>query len=268
MPDAPPCPTCDKSGFESVAGMKRHHALQHGESIAGEEVACSNCDGSLHRRPHEIEQYDRFYCGDECRAEHQSEAFSGEANPNYRGAKSTYECHWCGASVEKYPSHVVGRVFCSDDCRAAWQSESFTGEDNPRWARITVPCDYCGTPIDRRPSRIARHEALFCTEGCKNAFHSQYISGEDNPNYRHGKSDSFRYGANWSEMREEVLQRDGHECQECGMELDEHLDMYGFSLHVHHDTPLVMFEDADEANSLDNLTTLCVTCHGIEEQTA
>jgi hypothetical protein len=50
------------------------------------------------------------------------------------------------------------------------------------------------------------------------------------------------------EIIERVLERDGHECQEC---------YYDEELHIHHICPSV-FGGTDK---LDNLITLCKTCH-------
>lgn len=266
MSEAPPCPTCGKTGFASVAGMKRHHSLQHGESIAGEIVDCSHCGSKTRVRPYELEKYDDHYCDDDCRVGHLSEKNSGEDNPNYRGALQTYDCHQCGADVEKYPSHVVGRVFCSSGCRSAWMS-GLTGEDSHRWNRINVPCDYCGADMSRRPSRVARHDSLFCSDDCRHAFHGEAVSGDGNPNYRHGGSKTFQYGSNWEDVRAAIITRDDETCQMCGLSQAEHYEEYGGDLHVHHKTPLVEFDNCADANDYGNLIALCVTCHGIAEQT-
>ena len=73
------------------------------------------------------------------------------------------------------------------------------------------------------------------------------------------------YGADWSDVRDSVLQRDGHRCAKCGMSETVHQDEYGYSPHVHHLEPIREFDNPDEANSLDNLTTLCHACHMLVE---
>lgn len=60
------------------------------------------------------------------------------------------------------------------------------------------------------------------------------------------------YGESWPQKREEAVERDDHECQVCGSD--------GL-LHVHHITPRRMFEYPDGSNTLDNLVTLCASCH-------
>lgn len=66
-------------------------------------------------------------------------------------------------------------------------------------------------------------------------------------------SEKSYYGRQWHRVREWVLDRDGHTCQECGQE--------DGVLHVHHNRKLVYYETVEEANEPDNLTTLCADCH-------
>lgn len=65
------------------------------------------------------------------------------------------------------------------------------------------------------------------------------------------------FGSNWYTQRENTLERDSYECQECGSETN---------LCVHHDKPRVSYRESDvfeieEANTMDNLITLCEDCH-------
>jgi DEAD/DEAH box helicase domain-containing protein len=63
------------------------------------------------------------------------------------------------------------------------------------------------------------------------------------------------YGPDWDEIRARVLNRDGGRCQVCGTT--------GFMrpLHVHHIQPFRGFATRETANQLQNLITLCPTCH-------
>ena len=60
------------------------------------------------------------------------------------------------------------------------------------------------------------------------------------------------YGSNWQQQRQLALARDGHRCRTCGAE--------GL-LHVHHIRPFREYTSYLEANQLDNLATLCPSCH-------
>lgn len=77
-----------------------------------------------------------------------------------------------------------------------------------------------------------------------------------------GSDSGLYYGRNWEEQREAALERDGWECDECGMSHGEHISKYGLGLNVHHIKPFREFDRVDRANRLENLKTVCVTCHG------
>lgn len=68
------------------------------------------------------------------------------------------------------------------------------------------------------------------------------------------------YGPNWTKIRNEVRKRDRYRCQICGVfESDMAHD-------VHHKIPFRTFTDYETANRLDNLVTLCASCHRKVEQ--
>jgi len=63
------------------------------------------------------------------------------------------------------------------------------------------------------------------------------------------------YGPDWKRIAQEVHKRDENECQHCGaIEQDKAFD-------VHHKIPFKQFSSPDQANKLDNLITLCPSCH-------
>jgi len=70
------------------------------------------------------------------------------------------------------------------------------------------------------------------------------------------------YGPNWAQQRQLALERDGRRCRTCGARAEE------FLLHVHHVRPFREYgyvlgqnENYLQANQLDNLVTLCPSCH-------
>lgn len=64
-------------------------------------------------------------------------------------------------------------------------------------------------------------------------------------------NDSNRFGGN----KQVVLIRDNYECQECGLNNEQHIVIYGVGLHIHH-------KDSNNKNhDLNNLQTLCMRCH-------
>src|SRR6185503_11436035 len=73
-------------------------------------------------------------------------------------------------------------------------------------------------------------------------------------------NDPNNYGPEWTRLRERVRARDGYKCQVCGTpESTRQHD-------VHHKIPFRAFTSLAEANGLENLTTLCSSCHHKVEQ--
>ena len=87
------------------------------------------------------------------------------------------------------------------------------------------------------------------------------LSGERNGNYR-GGHDKY-YGASFEGQREKALERDNHQCQDCGIGQKKHKSEYSCELHIHHVQKFSDFgvENHREANRLENLVTLCASCH-------
>ena len=69
------------------------------------------------------------------------------------------------------------------------------------------------------------------------------------------------YGSGWDELRRRVINRDWHRCQVCGTS-----DALR-PLHVHHIQPFRSFTNREIANQIENLVTLCPTCHRQAETT-
>lgn len=68
-------------------------------------------------------------------------------------------------------------------------------------------------------------------------------------------NDPNDYGPNWLFARRLALKRDQHTCQVCGtVESDR-------PFHVHHKIPFRTFPSYVQANQIDNLVTLCPSCH-------
>lgn len=66
------------------------------------------------------------------------------------------------------------------------------------------------------------------------------------------------YGVNWSKQRQRCLDRDSHTCRVCSTSARG----VGRDLSVHHITPRSEFDgQPTEMNALDNLVTLCPSCH-------
>ena len=73
-------------------------------------------------------------------------------------------------------------------------------------------------------------------------------------------NDPNDYGPDWPRIRLAVRTRDGFRCQVCGAAEG------GREHDVHHKIPFKAYTSAIEANQLDNLITLCSSCHRKAEQ--
>ncbi len=71
---------------------------------------------------------------------------------------------------------------------------------------------------------------------------------------KHGYSTNAHYAT--GKLREAVLERDGRKCVKCGTTEAEHLKKWGRPITIDHKN-----KDRSE-NTMGNLQTLCLTCHG------
>lgn len=73
----------------------------------------------------------------------------------------------------------------------------------------------------------------------------------------HGYSTSSNYGCGG--LREQVLERDGYKCVKCLMTDAEHKAKFGRPITIDH-------KDRNrQHNTMDNLQTLCLSCHGAKD---
>jgi len=169
------------------------------------------------------------------------------------------ECLNCSETFEYNPNWEGEVKFCSMDC----QNEARrSGVWNPNSGLTTEKstCRWCGEGFEFE----SRHNRSLCSEKCRREWLSWYRSkqvGEDNHQWKGGYTDVDR-GENWRLIRREALKRDDYSCQNCGVKHSETENW----LTVHHIKPFRLFEKEEEANRMDNLITLCPTCHGKVEQ--
>jgi len=128
------CPECGES-FNSEHGMKIHHKLSHGFSLAKQKSACTKCGD-------EFEYYTKdkrgLYCEDCADNSWGNENLvskEGSNNPNWSGGKPVVKCSSCGKEIKvkrdnnrRYENH-----FCSSQCESNYRSEKYSGKDNPRY---------------------------------------------------------------------------------------------------------------------------------------
>ena len=125
------CPTCGRDDFASEQGMKQHHTMVHGESIAGVDLECEECGDVFN-----VDAYREDtakYCSDECQD---------------RGMKKDRikkTCVVCGAGFEVVPSSKDQQT-CSNECKGTVISEKNTKK------KIEKECAVCGTGFEVVPS--------------------------------------------------------------------------------------------------------------------
>jgi len=159
------------------------------------------------------------------------------------------ECENCGDIFERPSSKVRDgqNSFCSTMC----SNEYRTGKNNPNGTNsVTITCAACGYEKEK-PASVANRGQVkhFCNENCMVKYwREQHVqSGEDNPMYG-GKGSDWRSRSEWLNLRQEKLEQQS-ECEWCGDDSN---------IHIHHSIPVFA---GGEKYSLDNLSTLCESCH-------
>lgn len=125
---------------------------------------------------------------------------------------------------------------------------------------IELVCAQCNKSFTRGMSEYNNYNKdgkyVFCSRDCQDANIDYILRGKYHYCYVDGKSVNNR-GKGWKKIRKTVRRRDNFTCQECGITQDE----LGKELDVHHIIPYREFESSEDANKLDNLISLCPSCH-------
>jgi 5-methylcytosine-specific restriction endonuclease McrA len=177
-----------------------------------------------------------------------------------RTTRQTVACAWCGTHVVRRLCRIkrFKKALCSDRCKSEWEAANVpSGRDHPQYVeRITVRCYQCNAPREVLPCVIKGNTRTFCGKHCLFVWQceSGYMTGPNHPNWIGGHK-AYR-GPNWRKQRKKALERDGYQCQHCGI---------NHPLDVHHKVPYRDFGSYLAANRLDNLITLCDVCHTTEE---
>jgi hypothetical protein len=184
--------------------------------------------------------------------------------------KVVRSCAMCGKPFETWPSRTKN-LYCSYSC--VWASKVGAVGTVPKKPR--KPCPTCGKIVDGlthkfcsfdcyvqsritrdRPCEICgqvfrahRKSARFCSRKCTGVF-NQRNEGQG-PVGR----DGYR-GSDWLKVAAVVRERDGNKCRNCSAEWAG-----GKRWPVDHIRPWRLFTSLGEANNLDNLATLCPSCH-------
>jgi len=166
-------------------------------------------------------------------------------------------CKQCGKTREVYP-YRAEKEFpdgTSETCKKCMDKKQ------------KVSCSWCGEELVRHNYRVSQSENFFCDHTCFGKWRSKNIVGEKHPNYKEGYT--FEYGDKWSQIREDVIERDDEKCKNCGVSRERYLSENNIDLDVHHKTPRKAFieenKGIEKANEMNNLETLCRSCHMSKE---
>lgn len=201
--------------------------------------------------------------------------------------KSTFVCKQCG---EEFVGWIYrSPQFCSRPCYTAWQrAHPKKGSESPNWTGGKRTCDDCGTEIGghktvrckrcenkRRAEnpkespfwlggKVLSHchqcgeeiwdfpcrKRQLCNRKCFGVWKSAHWRGENAPVWMGGISDSPYPTEFNNQMKDMIRERDGYRCVLCGSPQGDRLHC------VHH-----INYDKDSLD-VNNLVTLCPTCHG------
>jgi len=250
------CPTCGKE-FKNMVGVKSHHAQVHDEKIGGFTHTCPTCQQSF-----EHKSSDATYCSQECFGKAHSEKMSGENHPLWKGGEIECECDYCGETYYEPPSKS-DRPYCSSKCAGKAQMEAKDESENPFYEggkKEKLSCEQCSKTFE--VWECEANSRRFCSKACMDEWQveSGHMRGENNPVWQGGEID---YGYGWNlQKKERVRERDGRECQNCGLSEKRHIDIFGCRHTVHHIQKARSFDDPEKRNDADNLITLCKgKCH-------
>lgn len=214
-------------------------------------IQCFHCQKEMLRAPWEIKRHKKMFCTPECYQEWLDKEKQA----------ATLKCEICGTE-KRFEGYKVRRnkaFFCSMKCRNIWRSQTIQGENHPLWiGLVTLECANCKKQFQRKREKYRKNnDKFFCTENCMFDYMTKQC-GEDHPWYKQGGRYPL-YGRNWRANRKKARERDNYTCQDCGTTetvLGKHLD-------VHH----LISRAEGGTNDLDNLISLCRSCHAKREHT-
>ncbi|MGH2620145.1 MAG: HNH endonuclease [Anaerolineales bacterium] len=163
-------------------------------------------------------------------------------------------CDQCGAALlgrKPYLARLTKHAFCDVKCWGLWQRKHPNRSARPqkhKW--LTLTCTNC-QKVFERPRHVRSSVTFpFCSRQCFQDYARVHFRGSGNPSWAGGAPDY--YGPNWLTARKTGLKRDRHRCQKCGSRR---------MLVVHHLREFAEFQNSVDAHELDNLQTLCRSCH-------
>ncbi len=123
------------------------------------------------------------------------------------------------------------------------------GHRNPREEKT---CLQCGKSFVVAPLNKKGGQKRFCSTTCWRDYSSEHPTATSG--FKGGIFTRF-FGTYWQKQAAKARERDNYTCQRCGkLQVNPQMP-------VHHIIPRRMFKTSREAHRLENLVTLCRSCH-------
>lgn len=254
------CPQCKKE-FSYYPSMKKTYCSRKCQSDAARVITnCPECG----KRFWYHQSWPRKYCSRKCSAKKNAISNLGK----YAGNESVLvKCENCGKSFKKLfnQAEKTKRHFCGFTCYGKYLAKTMKGIPRPGvrgekphlQKRVEITCNQCGKVFKTKESHKDRRR--FCSKKCQAKWQSESgkVSQENNFNWKGGYEPY--YGPNWNQQRRNARARDKYTCQRCGVTEIQ----LGRQLDVHHKKRFKVFgvKNYKKANSIDNLISLCDSCH-------
>jgi len=265
------CANCDESFEDYKSRRESKDSANHFcskdckdsfEAKDGLDTNCAECDSEIHIPPSQVKEVGGYeqknhFCDKECESKFKKREWVDENHPSWDGGREHLTCNECSETYSVKPSKADQSKFCSRECkRKSWKVD-----------KKEYSCANCNKQVKLKPYVRNKSNEVTCSKKCFKEYLSELRKGEANPQWKGGRF--LYYGPNWQDQRSKALERDDYSCEECDMTRDSHYQHYNEDLHVHHKVPRRQIIDEDEptfeqfelANSLDNLVTLCKSCH-------
>lgn len=176
-----------------------------------------------------------------------------------------YICPVCGKQFTKRVVKKCQAVYCSRQCAYKGRSMGITKRHieksyNTHPTKVKLRCLYCGKEFVVNKTH-KNHK--YCSRSCFLKSHKISMMGSYNPSWQGGKSYYKRCyrGIDWEEQRQQCYKRDNYTCQICGVKCVSRRDLSDNNgnrlIQCHH----INEYKTDKNNNLDNLVTLCASCH-------
>ena len=142
------------------------------------------------------------------------------------------------------------KKYCSIPCSLKNARKSLQGKDS----RVWFICTDCGKKFKTWKSNKTDRKNVYCSVKCR--ARGATPKGKDSYNWKGGVTPAINKRCNsawWIELRKKVYKRDNYTCKTC--------DKTNCKVECHHIIP----ERLGGTHRMDNLVTLCVSCHKYAE---